>query len=60
VAAIGRAYQPILETTAGEFVQDTTEILDFIEPRHPEPSVYPAARVSGWWRCCSSSTGTKG
>ena len=43
MAAIGRAYQPILETTAGEFVQDTTEIIDFIEPRHPEPSVYPSS-----------------
>lgn len=41
VKAIGRAYQPILETAAGEFVQDTTEIIDFIETRHPEPSVYP-------------------
>ena len=42
IAAIGHAYQPILETAAGEFVQDTTEIIDFIEPRHPAPSVYPS------------------
>ena len=40
-AEIGRAFMPILETAAGEFVQDTTEIIDFIEPRHPEPSIVP-------------------
>ena len=64
IAAIGHAYQPILETAAGEFVQDTTEIIDFIEPRHPAPSVYPsgpcqrlvalllelAACGAAWWR----------
>jgi glutathione S-transferase len=40
-AVIGRGFMPILETAAGEFVQDTTEIIDFIEARHPEPSVVP-------------------
>ncbi|MCE2392421.1 MAG: glutathione S-transferase [Proteobacteria bacterium] len=41
VAAIGHVYQPILETAAGEFVQDTTEIIDFVESRRPRPPVYP-------------------
>ena len=40
-AAIGHTYQPILETAAGEFVQDTTEIIDFVESRSPKPPVYP-------------------
>lgn len=38
---VGRNYQPILETAAGDFVQDTTEIIDFVEAQHPEPAVYP-------------------
>jgi glutathione S-transferase len=41
MAEIGRANQPILEAATGEFIQDTTEIIDFIEARHPEPSVVP-------------------
>ncbi|MBW2269224.1 MAG: glutathione S-transferase N-terminal domain-containing protein [Deltaproteobacteria bacterium] len=40
--AVGHPYQPILETPTGEFVQDTTEIIDFIEARHPKPAVVPA------------------
>jgi len=42
---IGAPIIPVLETDAGEFVQDTTEIIDFLEARHPQPSVYPAAPV---------------
>ena len=42
VRAIGHSYQPILETASGEFVQDTTRIIDFVEARHPEPSAYPS------------------
>ena len=32
-AAIGHTYQPILDTAAGEVVQDTTSIIDFVEAR---------------------------
>lgn len=40
-AQIGRSVQPLIETPEGEIIQDTTEIIDFLERRHPEPSVYP-------------------
>jgi glutathione S-transferase len=32
---------PVLETPEGMFVQDTTEIIDFLEQRFPERGVYP-------------------
>jgi glutathione S-transferase len=38
---LGIHKQPVLETPEGELVQDTTEIIDFLEARHPEGSVYP-------------------
>ncbi|MCY4425517.1 MAG: glutathione S-transferase [Halieaceae bacterium] len=41
-ARVGREVQPLVETPEGELLQDTTEIIDFLEVRHPEPSVYPA------------------
>lgn len=42
---IGAPIIPVLETAAGEFVQDTTDIIDFLEARHPEAPVYPQAPV---------------
>jgi len=33
---------PVLETPEGEFIQDTTAIIDSLEKRFPERSVYPA------------------
>ncbi len=42
---IGAPIIPVLETAAGEYVQDTTEIIDFLEARHPLASVYPATPV---------------
>ncbi len=41
VPAIGTPIVPVVETADGTFVQDTTEIIDFFEERHPEPSVRP-------------------
>jgi glutathione S-transferase len=38
---IGAPIIPVLETADGEYVQDTTDIIDFLEARHPEVSVYP-------------------
>jgi alpha-beta hydrolase superfamily lysophospholipase/glutathione S-transferase len=38
---VGAPIIPVLATPGGELVQDTTEIIDFLEARHPEPSVYP-------------------
>lgn len=37
--------QPTIETPEGEVIQDTTEIIDFLEARHPERSVYPEGPV---------------
>ncbi len=41
VPAAGAPIIPVLAAPGGELVQDTTEIIDFLEARHPEPSVYP-------------------
>jgi len=37
----GNTKLPIIEAPDGTVVQDTTEIIDFLEARHPEPPVYP-------------------
>jgi glutathione S-transferase len=42
---IGAPIIPVLATAAGEYVQDTTDIIDFLEARHPDASVYPATPV---------------
>ena len=39
---IGAPIVPVVETKNGEFVQDTTDIIDFLEKRHPDCPVYPA------------------
>ena len=41
VAVVGREVQPVLVTPEGELLQDTTEIIDFLEARHPHNPVYP-------------------
>jgi len=38
---IGAPIIPVLETAAGEYIQDTTDIIDFLEARHTQASVYP-------------------
>jgi glutathione S-transferase len=42
---VGAPIIPVLKTSAGKYVQDTTEIIDFLEARHPEVSVYPQMPV---------------
>ena len=42
---IGAPIVPVLATDAGEYVQDTTDIIDFLEARHPDYSVYPDTPV---------------
>ncbi|WP_207004510.1 glutathione S-transferase family protein [Trinickia mobilis] len=42
---------PVLETPQGEVLQDSTEIIDFMERRLPEPAMIPASpvqRVVAW------------
>ncbi|NQX89056.1 MAG: glutathione S-transferase, partial [Halioglobus sp.] len=43
IPAIGAPIVPVLATADGEYVQDTTDIIDFLEARHPQASVYPSA-----------------
>lgn len=42
VPRVGAAIVPVLVTDDDEVVQDTTDIIDFLEARHPQPPVYPA------------------
>lgn len=41
----GAAVMPVLKTSAGEWIQDTTEIIDYIESVHPNNPVMPATPV---------------
>tara|TARA_R110002049_G_scaffold56036_5_gene154873 strand:- start:2757 stop:3878 length:1122 start_codon:yes stop_codon:yes gene_type:complete len=45
VPNIGAPIIPVLETADGKFVQDTTDIIDFLEARHPQSPVYPGTPV---------------
>jgi len=38
----GLAKVPVVETHDGQWLQDTTPILDWMEARHPEPPILPA------------------
>lgn len=38
----GVAFIPVVQTPDNVVVQDTTDIIDFLEQRFPQPSVYPA------------------
>jgi glutathione S-transferase len=38
---VGRRVIPVVVTADGEYVQDTTQIIDYFERRYPERSVYP-------------------
>lgn len=42
---VGAPIIPVLATADDHYVQDTTEIIDYIEARHPQPSVYPQGAV---------------
>lgn len=45
VPRTGAGYIPVLRTPEDEVLQDTTEIIDFLEARHSEHSVYPRTPV---------------
>lgn len=38
----GKAFIPVVVTPAGEVLQDTCDIIDELERRHPEPPIVPA------------------
>ncbi len=42
---VGAPIVPVVVTNDDEVVQDTTDIIDFLEARHPEAPVYPAGPV---------------
>jgi glutathione S-transferase len=42
VPRVGAPIMPVLHTADDTLVQDTTDIIDFLEARHPEVSVYPS------------------
>lgn len=42
---IGAPIVPVLASANGDYVQDTTDIIDYLEARHPERSVYPQTPV---------------
>lgn len=44
-ARTGLAYIPVLVTPEGDAWQDTSEILDNLEERHPDPPLYPRTPV---------------
>jgi len=41
IPRVGAPIIPVLHTSDDEVVQDTTDIIDYLETRHPECSVYP-------------------
>ena len=41
--AIGRLIMPVLETPSGQIVQDTIDIIDYLEAAEGLPSIYPAS-----------------
>lgn len=43
--AVGLFVVPVLETPEGTFVQDTTEIIEYLESLFPEPRLMPATPV---------------
>ncbi len=45
IPRVGAPIVPVLETAAGEYIQDSTDIIDFLETRHRQRPVYPATPV---------------
>ncbi len=47
IPKIGHMVVPVLETPEGELLQDTTEIIDYLETRFADPCLAPAGAVQG-------------
>ncbi len=45
VPAVKSLVIPVLETPEGEIIQDSTDIIDYLEARHPAPAMTPAGPV---------------
>ena len=46
--AVGHFVVPVLETDKGEIIQDSGDIIDFLEQRHAEPLLEPQSPVQQW------------
>ena len=46
--AVGQFVVPVLETDNGEIIQDSGDIIDFLEQRHAEPLLEPQSPVQQW------------
>jgi glutathione S-transferase len=46
--AVGHFVVPVLETDKGEIIQDSGDIIDFLEQRHAEPLLEPQSPVHQW------------
>lgn len=46
--AVGQLVVPVLETDNGEIIQDSGDIIDFLEQRHAEPLLEPQSPVQQW------------
>jgi glutathione S-transferase len=46
--AVGHFVVPVLETDNGEIIQDSGDIIDFLEQRHAEPPLEPQSPVQQW------------
>ena len=46
--AVGHFVVPVLETDNGEIIQDSGDIIDFLEQRHAEPLLEPQSPVQQW------------
>jgi glutathione S-transferase len=43
--AIGLFVVPVLEAPDGTIVQDTTDIIEYLDARHPEPNLVPESKL---------------
>lgn len=46
--AVGHFVVPVLETDNGDIIQDSGDIIDFLEQRHAEPLLEPQSPVQQW------------
>jgi len=46
--AVGHFVVPVLETDNGKIIQDSGDIIDFLEQRHAEPLLEPQSPVQQW------------
>jgi len=58
--AIGMLVVPVLETPDGRLIQDTSDIIDYLESRHPQPPMIPETPVQRAVACLIGAFGSEG